>query len=1374
MRAAFVPLAVIALLGAALLPPVRGPVVYTNEPIGNPSVRFEDSPTTLPHVAQSFTLAAAYRVDAIEVNITALDPNANLTAAIHSDAGGIPGPLIINGIAPISTTRNWQRIDFTASIGLSATRYWAVLTPATPNARFQWYTVQSDVAGEEGLYRNETKGGSPGVWETTGKRDTSLRVIGDVSLTTVAAGIRSFSPTVDVGQQVPYTLYFNNTGATAAPVVWVNLTFPAMVALESDTNASEGGTWTAPGQWVFTNVVSGPHGFNVTARLVGPASPGDVFPMTVLVDFVDSFGVKGPRTAATALTAVGLKTKPLYLADFVPPLGEPYDLRPSPPGGPLVNVTVPADPTPPGTNITTWRMAEDATGDIALDGPTRAYLWLEDPRSGATHTVTFSLIWWGNGSVVVSTTRLFALDTAAGPQLFTVDFPATGKVVPAQERLGFRMENQGVDVPEQTLYVLFNTPAFLSRLVLLTSAYIRVDALTVEDALGPDTVFSLNDVLTVVANLSDPFTANEISEARIVVRNATATFHNAAMSPSLTDPALPPAWREYRYALGSPGVLGSYIVEVMGIEGNGATYVATTSFQIVSPVIQVAKTVNATVASGGMDLTYTVYYNNTGNALAATVWVNDTLPDNVTYLSSSVPFSSNLGQTYRWVFTSVGVGPHSFTIDARINASLASGFLINVVELRFADAGDTLYPNSTSSASTAVNSPLIQVEKSVDLTDPYPGAQVTYTIRIENVGSREALNVTLLDTLPAGSVGVITNGTVGAGTVTWVLGGPLPPSVPPLLFTVVVNVSASARGGDVLVNQVRVDYDHPDGRAMPPATHSVSTVVKVPLVTLDAAVSPPFVEAEQAVAVDLNLCNQGLAPAAFVWLNVTVPAELLYDPSVPPVPPPFQYNLLTRVVEWRLTNLAPATCVPFHAEFTAAPGVVSAATATFSSRADYSDPAGSPLGSAGGNPAEVTFLAPDLSLAASVAPLGVDGGQDFVATFYFNNTGFVAAAVAWVNVTLAPGLSLVSSLPAPNATGAWQLTDVPLGSAAASHTVTLTLRADPDLADGTLLDLSGSLQFADRGGSWSLRPPVSLSQQVRAPVVTVTFAAQNVTNPDLASFTLTLYNNGSRPAGTIWANLTLPSGTTLFLDNFPVLPAASGSILSWRLPNVPPGNVTYLVTLNVSSVRGSTFALFGTADYTNALNLGHAFFKSNTETVTVPVRPPPDDGEPPQPFPWQPVLLVAAVATALAVLVYRRRMPHIEEMFLVHRNGTLIHHLSPSDSAKRDPDIVSGMLTAVQDFVHDAFVYGEKKRPLKKMDFGEYSILIKRGEHLYFAAVIRGGDTPHLRELMESTLFDMEERFADTLKNWEGDEDSLVAVREYLAKKFKSSTHHDG
>jgi OOP family OmpA-OmpF porin len=53
----------------------------------------------------------------------------------------------------------------------------------------------------------------------------------------------------------------------------------------------------------------------------------------------------------------------------------------------------------------------------------------------------------------------------------------------------------------------------------------------------------------------------------------------------------------------------------------------------------------------------------------------------------------------------------------------------------------------------------------------------------------------------------------------------------------------------------------------------------------------------------------------------------------------------------------------------------------------------------------------------------------------------------------------------------------------------------------------------------------------------------------------------------------------------------------------------------------------------------------------------------------------------LRTLVYR-----VEQVFLIHReSGLLLQHVSASARGVQDADMVSGMLTAIRDFVHDSF-----------------------------------------------------------------------------------------
>lgn len=50
-------------------------------------------------------------------------------------------------------------------------------------------------------------------------------------------------------------------------------------------------------------------------------------------------------------------------------------------------------------------------------------------------------------------------------------------------------------------------------------------------------------------------------------------------------------------------------------------------------------------------------------------------------------------------------------------------------------------------------------------------------------------------------------------------------------------------------------------------------------------------------------------------------------------------------------------------------------------------------------------------------------------------------------------------------------------------------------------------------------------------------------------------------------------------------------------------------------------------------------------------------------------------------LLYR-----VEQVFLVHReSGLLLHHLTAQSIAAQAPDMVAGMLTAIQDFARDSF-----------------------------------------------------------------------------------------
>ncbi len=70
-----------------------------------------------------------------------------------------------------------------------------------------------------------------------------------------------------------------------------------------------------------------------------------------------------------------------------------------------------------------------------------------------------------------------------------------------------------------------------------------------------------------------------------------------------------------------------------------------------NPDITVEKTANVTTAEPGDLIEYTIYYNNTGPGEAETVWINDTLPDGVTFVTSNA--EGNRTGNYNWTFNNI-------------------------------------------------------------------------------------------------------------------------------------------------------------------------------------------------------------------------------------------------------------------------------------------------------------------------------------------------------------------------------------------------------------------------------------------------------------------------------------------------------------------------------------------------------------------------------------------------------------------------------------------------------------------------------------------------------------------------------------------------
>ena len=127
-------------------------------------------------------------------------------------------------------------------------------------------------------------------------------------------------------------------------------------------------------------------------------------------------------------------------------------------------------------------------------------------------------------------------------------------------------------------------------------------------------------------------------------------------------------------------------------------------------------------------------------------------------------------------------------------------------------------------------------------------------------------------------------------------------------------------------------------------------------------------------------------------------------------------------------------------------------------------------------------------------------------------------------------------------------------------------------------------------------------------------------------------------------------------------------------------------------------------------------------------------------------------------LVYR-----VEQVFLVHaETGLLLSHAWAADLPPSDPDLISGMLTAIRDFVADSFARDGDAGGLRRFSVGELTVMVEQGPQAILAAVIRGQAPDTLLAKLQDTLERVHLEFAEPLAAFDGDTAPFESARPLL------------
>lgn len=123
----------------------------------------------------------------------------------------------------------------------------------------------------------------------------------------------------------------------------------------------------------------------------------------------------------------------------------------------------------------------------------------------------------------------------------------------------------------------------------------------------------------------------------------------------------------------------------------------------------------------------------------------------------------------------------------------------------------------------------------------------------------------------------------------------------------------------------------------------------------------------------------------------------------------------------------------------------------------------------------------------------------------------------------------------------------------------------------------------------------------------------------------------------------------------------------------------------------------------------------------------------------------------------------VEELFLIQQGaGLLLGHWEKDADETDDSELISGMLTAVREFVHDSFSNDTTDGELNELQYGNRRILIQNGRYAYLAVVVTGTHSPAFRFQTQNFLAQLNHMYKTELSQFAGNHDVHMLFRNEL------------
>jgi outer membrane protein OmpA-like peptidoglycan-associated protein len=121
------------------------------------------------------------------------------------------------------------------------------------------------------------------------------------------------------------------------------------------------------------------------------------------------------------------------------------------------------------------------------------------------------------------------------------------------------------------------------------------------------------------------------------------------------------------------------------------------------------------------------------------------------------------------------------------------------------------------------------------------------------------------------------------------------------------------------------------------------------------------------------------------------------------------------------------------------------------------------------------------------------------------------------------------------------------------------------------------------------------------------------------------------------------------------------------------------------------------------------------------------------------------------ILLSKSLLYSVEQVFLIHRkSGLLLQHAAAQGAVVKDADMVSGMLTAIQDFLADSFADGGQD--LETVDVGRFKLWLTYGPKVLLVGAVSGTAPVELKQVLRKALDQIEDSLQSEIANFKQDD----------------------